>query len=229
MFSLKSRQRLRRVKGWSEGIEVEAFGRDGATVTTEYSVAQAPWPDAPGGVAFISNIRDITRRKALLAELEHHRTHLEDLLHERTRDLEAEIAERAAVQAKLQHLAASLIDAERIAHLGSWEIDLATDELRMSDEMRHIFGFDLMERPVLRADIGKAIHPDDRNAVYAAMAHAMQPDQVYSSQYRIVLPGGETRVVYARGEVLRDADGRPTHIHGMVQDITEQERTRAGA
>ncbi len=67
-------------------IEVEVFKRDGTTVTTEYSVAQVPWPDAPAGVAFISNIRDTTKRKALLAELEHHRAHLEDLIQERTRD-----------------------------------------------------------------------------------------------------------------------------------------------
>ena len=64
-----------------------------------------------------------------------------------------------------------------------------------------------MARPVYAADIWNAIHPDDRNAVQAAMARALQPDQVYSSQYRIVLPGGETRVVYARGEILRDATG----------------------
>ena len=208
------------------GIEVEAFRRDGATVTTEYSVAQAPWPDAPGGVAFISNIRDITRRKALLAELAHHRAHLEGLILERTRDLEAEIAERAAVQATLQRSAANLVEAERIAHLGSWEIDLATDELRLSDEMTHIFGFDLRARPALRADIGNAIHPDDRSAVQAALVNAMQPDQVYDCQYRIVLPGGETRVVCARGEVLRDAEGRPTHLRGVMQDVTEQERIK---
>ena len=208
------------------GIEVEVSKCDGATITTEYSVAQAPWPDAPGGVAFISNIRDITRRKALLAELEHHRAHQEDQIQERTRDLEAEIAERAAVQATLQRSAANLVEAERIAHLGSWEIDLATDELRMSDEMRHIFGFDLMARPALRADIWNTIHPDDRSAVQAALVNAMQPDQVYYCQYRIVLPGGETRVVCARGEVLRDAEGRPTHLRGVMQDTTEQERMK---
>ena len=58
------------------------------------------------------------------------------------------------------------------------------------------------------------------------MTHAMQPDRVYNTRYRIVLPDGDTRVVYIQGEVVRDAAGQPTHIRGMVQDITEQERVK---
>ena len=207
-------------------IECEVLRRDGTAFTAEYSVAQVPWPDAPTGVAFISNIRDVTRRKELLTELECHRTKLEDLVQERTRELQAEIAESTAVQTASQRSERILAEAERIAHLGSWQIDLAADTLWLSDEMKRIFGFDRMARPATRADISNAIHPEDRSAVYAAMAHAMQPDQVYSVQYRIVLPEGETRVIHVQGEVLRDAAGQPTHIRGMVQDITEQERVK---
>ena len=104
------------------GIEIEAFKRDGATVTTEYSVVEVPWLDAPAGVAFISHIRDITRRKALLAELERHQTLLEGQVQERTRDLEAEIAERAALQTTLQRTEAILAEAQRIALIGTWEV-----------------------------------------------------------------------------------------------------------
>jgi PAS domain S-box-containing protein len=209
------------------GIEVEVSKRDGATITTVYSVAEVPWPDAPAGVALISHIRDITRRKALLAELERHQTLLEGQVQERTRDLEAEIAERAALQTTLQRTEAILAEAQRIALLGTWEVDLATDEVRLSDEVCRIWGLDPEARPFTPGDIWNAIlHPDDRSAVQAALARAVQPDQTYSSQCRIVLPGGETRVIYLRGEVVRDAEGRPTHINGLVQDITEQERMK---
>ncbi len=68
------------------------------------------------------------------------------------------------------------------------------------------------------------MHPDDRAAVVATRQRALQSEQSYSKQYRIVLPGGETRVVYISGEVRRDATGQPIHAFGMAQDITERDR-----
>lgn len=210
----------------ARGIEVAVRKRDGTPMTTEYSVAQMPWPDAPAGVAFVSFVRDITKRKELLSDLEQHRSHLEDLVRERTRDLEAEITERVAAQKALERSKASLEEAERIAHLGSWEIDLATGELRMSDEMRRIFGFDRTDRPITRADLSNLVHPDDRGAVRAAMRRALEPDQIFRVQCRIVVPGGETHVIRVAGELFRDAAGQPARAHGMVQDVTERERVR---
>ncbi len=51
-------------------IEVEALRRDGSRFPTEYSIAPVPWPEAPFGVAYLSNIRDITWRKEVAAELD---------------------------------------------------------------------------------------------------------------------------------------------------------------
>jgi PAS domain S-box-containing protein len=213
-------------------IEAEVLRRDGSVMEVECSIARVPWPDAPSGEAFVASIRDISMRKQQSAELERHRAHLEVLVQERTRDLEAEMAERTAAQAALQRSQASLAEAERMAHVGSWAVDLATDELRpsdelrLSDELRRIWGFGLEARPITLADIDNAMHPDDRPAVKAARQRALQSDRDYSIQYRIVLPDGEARVVDTRGEVQRDATGRPTHVHGMAQDITERERVR---
>ena len=198
--------------GVARDIECEVLRRDGTALTMEYSVAQVPWPDVPGGVAFMSNVRDITRRKEMTRELEHYRDHLEEQIQARTADLQAEIAERTLAQAALQRCQANLAETQRIAHLGSWEVDLATDEVRLSDEMVRIFGFKPEVRPVTRADIWNAIHPDDRSAVQAEMTRAMQPDRVYNTHYRIVLPGGDTRVVYIQGEVAPGC-GRAAHAH----------------
>jgi PAS domain S-box-containing protein len=208
------------------GIEIAAFKRDGATVTAEYSVAQVPWPDAQTGVAFISNIRDITKRKALLVELDQHRTHLEDLLHERTRELEAEIAERAAVQAALQRSAANLVEAERIAHVGSWERDVLTGEVWWSDEIYRIFGYDRRDPQAPTEGFWERLHPDDRDAVEAAYAHSLETGESFDSIHRILLPSGEPRLVRTLAEIGPDDQGRGVHLHGTVQDITEQERIK---
>lgn len=208
------------------GVEIEARRRDGTPVIAEYSIARAPWPTSSSGVAYVSLIRDITLRKQMLAELEHHRANLETEVRARTNELQAEMAERAEAQAALQRSQHTLAAAEGIAHLGSWEVDLATNETRASDELKRIFGFDRTARPIAWVDLLNAIHPDERGAVRVAMLHAMESGQVYSVQFRITLPDGRTRVVWAKGEVHREAAGRPTHMHGMAQDITEQEQVR---
>ena len=81
-------------------------------------------------------------------EMAHYRYHLEEQIQARTADLQAEIAERTLAQAALQRSQANLAETERIAHLGSWEVDLATDEVWLSDEMVRIFGFKPEARPL---------------------------------------------------------------------------------
>ncbi len=128
-------------------IECEVLRRDGSPFCAEYSVAAVPWPEAPFGVAYLSNIREITKRKELVAELEQYRDRLEELVRARTGDLEAEIAERAEAQAALQRSETNLKAAERIAHVGSWELDPATGEVQLSDELRRLYGFGLEAAP----------------------------------------------------------------------------------
>lgn len=207
-------------------IEVEVLRRDGTAFWTEYSVAPMSWPDAPSDVAYISNIRDITTRKALAAELKQHQLYLEELVQERTRDLQTEIARRTAAQSALARSEASLKAAERIAHVGSWERDLATNEYLWSDEICRIFGVTPEDPLVTRAGIWRAIHPDDVAAVEAAYAHALRTGEKLDHIYRVLQPGGETRVVHGIAEVICDETGQPQRVRGMVQDITEQERVR---
>ncbi len=87
--------------GRAQQIEVEVLRRDGTAMVTEYSVAPVPWPEAPSGVAYLSLIRDITRRKAA-AELARYRERLEELVRERTEALEREVAEHTRTEARLQ-------------------------------------------------------------------------------------------------------------------------------
>lgn len=83
-------------------IEVEVLRRDGSPFPSEYSVAPVPWPDAPFGVAYVANIRDVTKRKELIAELERHRIRLEELVQERTAELTAAAAEAQRLNEQLE-------------------------------------------------------------------------------------------------------------------------------
>jgi PAS domain S-box-containing protein len=208
-------------------IEAYVLRRDGSVMEVECSIARVPWPDAPPGEAFVASFRDVTKRREMLAELERHRSDLEELVQERTATLQAEIAERTAAQAALQRSEASLAAAERIARVGSWDRDLRTDEYHWAEEICRIFGLRPGDDPMaIRDGIWKAAHPEDYAAVEVATVHMLRTGEPFDQTYRIILPSSETRVLRGRTEMERDAEGRPVRLHGMVQDITEQEQIK---
>lgn len=122
----------------------------------------------------------------------------------------------------------SLSQAQRIAHLGSWDWDVVRDEAKWSDEMFRIFGLDPVESG---GDLAKALslmHPEDRTKVEEAVSQAIDGSHPYDIEYRIVRPDGNVRRLHARGEVFRDAGGRPTRMIGTVHDVTSIREAEEG-
>jgi len=116
-----------------------------------------------------------------------------------------------------------LIEAQRIAHLGSWDWDIVSGNLRWSDEVYRIFGLLPREVNATYEAFLASVHPDDHQAVDQANQEAISdPDKPYSIVYRVVRPDGIERVVRARAEVLFDHDRRPVRMIGTVHDITER-------
>ncbi|MEY6433400.1 PAS domain S-box protein [Thioalkalicoccus limnaeus] len=114
--------------------------------------------------------------------------------------------------------------AERLANLGAWEIDVATRRLTPSVQWCRIHGTDATE---LNLDELIAVHgyPDDAAAIRAAMAAALAGAARYDIEHRIRRGDtGETRIIHAQGELERDAAGRPAKLFGAALDITERKR-----
>jgi PAS domain S-box-containing protein len=136
---------------------------------------------------------------------------------------------REAAEA-LQKSEASLAAAQRIAHLGSWELDLVNfdnltrNPVRWSDETFRIFGFQPQQIGVTNETLFKAIHPEDRDRVEQAINEALRGKGAFDLEHRIVLPDGEERMVRERGEVVKDNSGRAVQMRGIVVDITERKR-----
>ncbi len=117
-----------------------------------------------------------------------------------------------------------LTQAQQIAHLGSWDWNIATDEWCWSEQAYHIFGF-AQQFDGSRAAILRAIDPDDRAHVEECLQLALEnPDSCYVVQYRVVRPDGTVRVVVERIEVTCNVARQPTHMMGVVQDVTERKR-----
>ncbi|MGM0477143.1 MAG: EAL domain-containing protein [Pseudomonadota bacterium] len=134
-----------------------------------------------------------------------------------------DISERKRIQERMKQSEQELAEAQRIAHLGSWVSDLVAGEIRWSDEVYRIFGMDQNEWGGTESAFMEAVHPEDRARVRGAIDNALRPDGPrYDIEHRIQRPDGSVRIVYQKGRVDFDDDGRPLRMVGVVHDITEQ-------
>jgi two-component system sensor kinase FixL len=129
-----------------------------------------------------------------------------------------DITERKRAEDALRESNRRLIEAQRIARLGSWEWDFLTNEVKVSEETYRIFGI-RSERFTTLVDF---VHPDDRSAMQAAMERARaKPSDKLSLEYRIVRPDGNVRFVHHEAEIVPAEDMSRVRAVGTIQDITE--------
>jgi PAS domain S-box-containing protein len=135
-----------------------------------------------------------------------------------------DITERKRAEAILRQSEAWLRHTQTIANIGSWELDLATDLLKWSDETCRIFGRDPNRYGSNYAMFLDSVHPADREAVDRAYRDAVANHATYDITHRIVSPDGAVRWVQERGETVYDEHGKALRTIGAVQDITERVR-----
>ena len=138
--------------------------------------------------------------------------------------LGASIAERDTAAASLRQAAVGLAEAQALAHIGSWEWDIAGDRVTWSNELYRIY--DLQpERGELNYEAYLSrIHPDDRDRVRGTIEAALAERRAFEMTHRIVLEDGSERIVQGRGRVILDRAGHPVRMVGTSQDVTERER-----
>ena len=140
--------------------------------------------------------------------------------------LSQDITERKRIEGHLRDSEARLQIAVQAARLGAWRWDIATDELRVSALWREIFAVG-PDAPMDNATRIGRVHPEDRDYARLALNSAITERADYAAEYRILRPSGEIRWVTARGRVFYGSDGKPDHLVGTVQDITESKEREA--
>jgi PAS domain S-box-containing protein len=135
-----------------------------------------------------------------------------------------DMTERYEAQEDLAANEAKLAEAQQIAHLGSWEWEIAGDRVTLSDELYRIYGLRPEDVPGSYGSYLEKVHPEDRARVARVIESALTERRPWSVDYRIVQPGGELRMIHARGEMVLDDDGRPSVMHGTCQDVTDNRR-----
>lgn len=167
-------------------------------------------------VSVLTISHDVTDIKKAESTLKETLDNPEELIKKRTAELER-------AYRSLQESEKCLAEAQKIAHLGSWNWNIVSNELYWSDEIYRIFGLSPQEFGATYDAFLSYVHPEDRDCVNNAVKGALE-GKPYSIDHRIILKGGEERIVHEQGEVIFENGNVPARMAGIVQDITERKK-----
>jgi len=119
----------------------------------------------------------------------------------------------------------TLKQAQAMAHIGNWELDLVENTLLWSEEIYRIFEIDSTHFSATYEAFVEAIHPEDREMVNAAYTESLANKEPYSIDHRLLMSDGRVKYVHEQCETVFDENGMPLRSVGTVQDVTEQKKS----
>ncbi len=122
----------------------------------------------------------------------------------------------------LERSQSNLREAQELANIGHWELDLSTNDLHWSDQVYRIFGLQPQEVPATYEAFMTYVHPDDRELVDDTYSTSVKQNSTYQITHRIISSDGTLKYVEERCEHEVDGNGNVIRSLGTVQDITEQ-------
>lgn len=174
--------------------------RDGTLGHYEYILSPVLAPD--GSVEFVvGNTRDITERTTAEAALR------------------VSVGEAREATRLLSVQRSRLMEAQRVAKIGSWETDLATMSVIWSEETHRIFESDDVVR---HDDFLQRVHPDDRLRVDREFLDSLRCREPRVSEHRLLLADSRIKYIEVRWQVEFNADGLAERVVGTSQDISER-------
>lgn len=135
------------------------------------------------------------------------------------------IHDQKLAEIELKNTHEKLSEAQRLAHIGSWDWDIKHDVLWWSDEVFHIFGLSQSKFTPTYESFLECVLSDDRKLVKNVVEQAIKYDVPYNIEHRILRPDGKIRYVQEQGALKKNARGEILHMHGTIQDITERHET----
>ena len=207
---------------WSED-RILKYGGGGVALLLALVIAMMSWWRYRSVVGLnqrlVQGIEQRDRAQRALAELN---ANLEGIVDERTEQLSAEVGERKRAEETLRRSEESLKEAQRLAHIGNWDLDLQSNLLNWSDEIYRIFEIDPERFSASYEAFLEAIHPDDRDLVNRAYSDSLVTREPYDIVHRLLMKDGRVKHVSEHCETRYDEEGTPLRSIGTVQDITAQ-------
>jgi PAS domain S-box-containing protein len=134
-----------------------------------------------------------------------------------------DITERRRAEESLRRKESELTEAQRLAAIGSWQWDASTNEVVWSDELYRIAGLEPRSSAAAATNHPHLYPPEHWERIARCADEAIRSGAPYELDVEMFSNGGR-RWVTARGEAMRDTDGRITGLRGTVQDITARKR-----
>jgi PAS domain S-box-containing protein len=134
---------------------------------------------------------------------------------------------RKKTEAALQESKARLDEAQRIGHVGSWELDIAGRHMTWSEEIHRIYECAPGAFGGSFRDLLAFVHPEDVPAMVNLYRDLASRPGHHEHKHRILMPDGRVKSIHAQWELVLDEDGKPIRALGTAQDVTALERARA--
>jgi PAS domain S-box-containing protein len=131
-----------------------------------------------------------------------------------------DIEDRKRGEEQLRRSEEFLAEGQRLSRTGTFWWRLETGEIRWSEELFHIFGFDPTATVTLEL-IGSRVHPEDIPMLEDMISRAHQGRAQFEYEHRIVMPDGSIKYIHLFGHTVYDAEGRLDYI-GAAQDVSQR-------
>ncbi len=133
---------------------------------------------------------------------------------------EKDITDRQQTETALQKSETRLSEAQRVAHIGSWEWDVITGKITWSPELFEILGRDRALGEPTYAENLRIYHPESAEQLQMVVQRALTGGEPYLLRLKVLRPNGSIRHTEARGQVQLNAEGKVIRLFGTSQDIT---------
>lgn len=118
-----------------------------------------------------------------------------------------------------------LLESQRIAHLGTWRLDLKTNEVVWSEELYKMYGFDSKLPPPPYTEHMKLFTPESRNKLSTSIDVTSRTGSPYELELEMIKINGDKGWMWVRGEAIKDSNGDIVTLWGAAQDITDRKKT----
>ena len=135
-------------------------------------------------------------------------------------EIAQDITDRTRAEEALRESEKNLREAQKIARLGQWDLDLVNNILHWSEGIFEMFGTNPREFGATYEAFLELIHPDDREMVNRAYAESLKTRQPYEISHRLLMKEGRVKWVNEIGHTDYDSGGKPLRSVGIVQDIS---------
>jgi PAS domain S-box-containing protein len=134
-----------------------------------------------------------------------------------------DVTERKLAEEALRQKDRELLEAQRLAEVGSWQWDARKDIATWSEEFHRIAGTDpALPAPSYYKELPRHFTVESWERLQRAVEEALRDGTCYELNLEMVRPDGTTRWITARGEAVGDTTGRLVGLRGTAQDITER-------